>query len=209
MGEGKKRGMDANLVELSHKISKETPGAQPKLATKAVSFPEPKKPKAAESKASKEKEKEAKKEAKEEDGVELRRKVKAYLANPKFQELFAGVREPEPKGTDQDWKVCYEQIGEILRSTYKEMMVRTMFESGCQAAETVMVQMLQMDRMTGLRDHMVTHRDRFEPELTEIAIELSNSWVPGPIPRLLFKMFQELKEFGSEREGGKREEQVK
>jgi len=198
--------MDASLVDISHRISKETPGAQPKLATKSVSFPDPPKAKskketAAESKATKEEVKEAKKAAAVDDQVELRRKVKAYLSNPKFQSLFQSIQEPGPKATDADWRTCYEQIAEVLKSTYKEMLVRTMFEGGCQAAETVMVTLLQMEQMTGLKDHMVSHRDKFEPELTEIAIELSNNWVPGPIPRLMFKMFNELKEFGKERGG--------
>lgn len=197
--------MDANLVDLSHKISKETPGATPKLATKSVSFPEPPAKAKKAAKAEEKQTKEEKKEAKEDEGVELRRKVKAYLGNPKFGEMLAEVKEPGPKASDVEWKAAYEHIAEVMKASYKELMVRTMFDSGCKAAETVMVQFLQMEAMQGVGAHMTAHRDKFEPELTEIAIELSNSWVPGPVPRLVFKMFNELQEFGRLK-GGKKAE---
>lgn len=197
--------MDQNVVDLSHRISKgapETPGA--KLFEKKSVFLEnlPEKPKKAskkdESRLQREEvqaQKETKDKLKEEEHVEVRRKVNAYLKNPKFAEMFRGVTMPEGKATDADWRAKYAEIQETLKATYKEAMVAQMFVGGARATETVMINFLGMHQMTGFADDVVAHRGDFEPELTELAIEMSNSWVPGPVPRLMFKMFTHLEKY--------------
>lgn len=199
--------MDADLVSLSSKISnsgsKDGGSKLGAIMMKTVTPPPPPEPKKTQSKKKEEKEKEKEKELvqlqkelKEDEMVEIRRKVHDYLTDPKFKEMLGSIDLPESKAKDLEWRAAYESINATLKSTYKKVMVRTMFESGCQVSEAVMVQFLSMDRMMGLTDDIMSNIGDFEPELTELAIELSNGWVPGPTPRLLMKLFSRIKKYG-------------
>lgn len=130
----------------------------------------------------------ARKQVREDEMVEVRRKVESYLRHPKFQELLRGVAAPKSSASDVEWRSALEQIYTTMKAAYKDMMVTMMFEQGCTVAETVMVEFLKMEDKRGLAPSMVAHRGDFEPELSEIAIELANNWVPGPHVRLLGKV---------------------
>lgn len=193
--------MDADLVSLSSKISnsgsKDGSSKLGAIMMKTVNPPPPP-PEPKKSSKKKEEKKEEKElvQLKEDEMVEIRRKVHDYLTDPKFKEMLGSIDLPESKAKDLEWRAAYESINATLKSTYKRVMVRTMFESGCQVSEAVMVQFLSMDRMMGLTDDIMSNIGDFEPELTELAIELSNGWVPGPTPRLLMKLFSRIKKYG-------------
>jgi len=200
--------MDQDLVSMSSRISN-TAKDQPKIQMKTLLPPPPPPPEPKKKKEKKElpdqptkKEKEEEKEKKEDEMVELRRKVRTYLSKPQFKNLLSEIDLPGPKSSDADWRGCYESINETLKGSYKELMIRTMFQTGCKASETVMVQFLSMNQFTGLSDDILAHMDDFEPELTELAIEMSNGWVPGPVPRLLMKFMNKIQKYGQSGGGG-------
>lgn len=201
--------MDQDISKLSHNICAHK-HADPSAKIREVMLEAPKtsgfeKPK-------KEKKKTAAAAAEEtptkpaaDDISEIKRKVKQYLTEPKFGDQFAEVKMPGPKASDAEWLSAWDQLQAILKSTYKQAMVRIMFQSGCKASETVMVSFLGMAQFEGLEKDVMSNIDDFEPELTEIAIELSNSWVPGPIPRLAMKVMNHLQKFSTQKSSQKSE----
>lgn len=144
--------------------------------------------------------KDIKRDVHDKEQAELRRKVTDYLENPKFNGIFNGrVILPGKTADDLHWKTAYEQIISTMKSKYKEAMVRTMFTRGCDVTETILVRFMKMSEYQGLGREITSNAAFFEPELTEIAIEMNNDWVPGPMPRLLLKLAEQISKFSERR----------
>lgn len=192
--------MDEALSDISHSINKSGGGVTqhkpkslppPPSALKAPpTTPHhnlPPSPSPAELKKTKKKEEERiQKEVHDQEQTEIRRKVTDYLSNPKFTDTFKGIK-ISTNATDLDYTATYEKILGAMKSKYKEAMVRMMFERGADVTEAFMVSFLQKSEYLGIGTSMKTNIDAFEPELTELAIEMPNNWVPGPFIRLALK----------------------
>lgn len=85
----------------------------------------------------------------------------------------------------------YTRIVNALRSTFKRRMVEQGFRAFLTGSEKFMVQFLQYENLAGIADAAYENKeDLFEPELSELAIELDNSMVPGPKLRLGLKLVE-------------------
>lgn len=197
-------GMDQLVVE-SHSINKSSTSSTPTTAkSKALPPPPPPAVESASTKrsresaakaAKKEADHEAKEQKKTEDQSEesdLRRKVTDYLENKRLKHLFAHIPLPGRNASHIEWQSAYEKILSAMKSSYKDQMVSVFFNQGTNVAESVLVSFLNKSEYMGLSTHLQSHRDLFEPELSELAIEMPNHYVPGPSIRLLIKLSEAI-----------------
>lgn len=82
-----------------------------------------------------------------------------------------------------------------LRCMRKEMMVNTMFDSFCDLTEEGMVNLLQDRDMEGFSHFMKDNKATVQLELDELAIEMSDDYIPGAKIRLLMAMGTMIKQY--------------
>lgn len=148
----------------------------------------------------------AKKEAQKIESVDRRAdlfvKINNYLTSDRLAPYIApGIRAPAESASLEHMEAIYKQITDSIRSSYKRAMVDMMFEEGIDGIESMCVNFLQMDGMSGIALAIKSDKEMFQPELEEIAIELDSSYVPGPKTRLLWKMARFATRWAAEHRG--------
>lgn len=141
-------------------------------------------------------------------------KIDSYLNSPIFQKMgyFEDVHIKSPKDTDSldSIQQSYDLVQSVVRLGSKRVMTMTAFETILGAGETMGKQFFQMNT-DGFAD-FCTHpanKDFFQPELEEISIELSNTFLPDPKVRLMIKILKMWGEFKTAREMIAYQEQFK
>lgn len=210
----------SSLAELSHSISS-TPSLQSKppppqrgrpkgstsssVSASAVKFaapvstptPKPPKPQPAKTKLHEAQDEEARRQ-------EYLGKLEDYLEKPRMrmiigenicEELEDLLRGNQKLMSVEVLQKMHERILRRLRSKCKQVVIDRMFIEGLKGGEFAMVNFLHWDYMIGFSKEAIRNREEFEPELTELAIELSEGWVPGPKVRLAMKIWGFVQEY--------------
>ncbi len=112
---------------------------------------------------------------------EVRRKVDEYLDNPYFKETLAKVQRPKDNAPIEHWEATYKNIKNTIKSSSKYAMVKGTSVGILEACEKACVVMLNRPDMMGSAERVYNfEKDMFEALIHEMAIEMSDSWVPPP-----------------------------
>lgn len=129
---------------------------------------------------------------------ELIFKSEMYLKSPVFKHLgyFENCNFKIPKITDSYETVqsLYDSIEGIVMMGSKRLMTRSIFTMFLDVGETTGSRFLHLPT-AGFSAFCMANLDKFEPELEQISIELSNKIMPDPKLRLLIKTYEMWKEF--------------
>jgi len=181
-----------NLISASHAISD---GAKPQLIAPP---PQPAPPKITAAKKKEETKVEEKIEAKsrEEQRAELFSKI-THRFHSKYIAKFIPDDIKPPKATDslESLQALDKTLVGFMHRASKEIMVERMFEGFVNAGEMGLVMFLKMDHARGISQAILQDKEAFQPELEEIAIELSDSYVPSAKMRLLMKVVHVATEY--------------
>jgi len=117
------------------------------------------------------------------DLAALKFKIKCFL-NSKFMQTIIGdeIRAMPEKTPEQ----CIEKlrcISQARNLNFKKSMVGKMFNAMCGLVEEGTK--FYMPYMDGFASDVEEHKELFDQDLEELAIDLSDSWVPGPTIRIL------------------------
>lgn len=138
-------------------------------------------------------------------------KIESYLKSPIFQKMgyFEDVHIKSPKDTDslETVQQAYDLVQSVVRMGSKRVMTMTAFETILGAGEAMGKQFnLNTD---GFANFCISETPFFQPELEEISIELSNSFLPDPKVRLCIKIIKMWGEFKTAKEIMAYQEQMK
>lgn len=131
-----------------------------------------------------------KKEADDDERAILYRKVNEYLRSPYLNPLIPkDIKAPSEKATVTELKGIYASIKGALLGEAKRAYVLTLFDNVvADGGEFFFLNFLKDSTKLGLSDHLKNNKELFQPELEELAIELSDSYIPGPQARILLKL---------------------
>lgn len=144
------------------------------------------------------------------------RKIDSYMKHPAFRDLFTNEERNE-WDLDEALKsyslkkaqLFISDIRARLKSSFKLAMVDNMFEAMTGGSEAMMVNFMQMKHMMGFGEHCKKNKILFDRELAELAIEMSDDYVPSPKLRLMFKALTLATEYHRIRYNGVEEEEGK
>lgn len=162
----------------------------PKSPSKSTSAPSPKQTRF------KDQEKEEK-EAEEVLAAQLWKKIDSYMESEYLGPALTNLHPPSRSASYPVVKAFLETINQKLFANYKRAFVNKMFTQGLVLTERAAVLFLQWDHLSGCAAEMLNDPEQFQPELEEIAIELSDGWIPSAKTRLMFKVisaFLEIEE---------------
>jgi len=174
-----------NLTNISHAIndSGTSVKSQPLLP------PPPPKVTPAKKKEEAKQEEKIEQRSKEQERVELYSKI-THRFHSKYIAKFIPDDIKPPKATDslESLQALDRTLVGFMHRASKEIMVERMFEGFLNAGEMGLVAFLKMDHARGLAAKILEDKEAFQPELEEIAIELSDSYIPSAKMRLLMKV---------------------
>ena len=140
-------------------------------------------------------------------------KISSYLTSPIYQKLgyFRDVKVQIPSERDSLVHVeqIYEQLRSLLHIENKRMITHNLYEGLCTAGCTAGKNLLGLEGMDDFAALLLrpdVMEEVFQPELEEIAIEMSNGWIPNPYVRVALKAFNLYREIDLL---NKREQQVR
>lgn len=128
--------------------------------------------------------------------LDLRDKARQLLEYKKskvFASVFEDFELPKNFSLDSPAGVieqAWREASSLLHGDCKRKFVDSIFDQIFSFGETAMVQYFNMGEMEGLADVAMVNKESFQPELEELAIQLSSDYVPSPMFRLGMKMFQ-------------------
>lgn len=137
----------------------------------------------------------------EEERVELYRKIRSYLRSPELKKhLPDDVEPPKENASLESLKSLYAYLTSHLKESSKKIIVNQIFDQMLTYSEVGCVQFLKQHEKIGLAKHLSEQKEElFNPELAEIIIELSDSWVPSPQMRLMMKLMKAINEFSNQK----------
>lgn len=184
--------MSNNLIAVSHAINDS--GAKPQLQPPPQ--PAPPKISAAKKKEETKQEEKIEQKSREVERSELYSKI-THRFHSKYIAKFIPDDIKPPKATDslESLQALDKTLVGFMHRASKEIMVQRIFEGFVQGGELGLVQFLKMDHARGLAAAILEDKEAFQPELEEIAIELSDSYVPSAKMRLLMKVVHVATEF--------------
>ena len=203
----------SNLEALSHAISAEhasslreerEKGGRGHSSPKPQRIPIPEVQAPASPKKEKEKEsskeiekikKEQEKKDQEKDKAEKIRKITQYAENENLSGFFPEnlkerARKIDYKDSHEHISGIYEEFLSCLKQNHKKMFVDMMFDQlFCPASEVALVQFANMNHKRGIGTFFAMNKNHLlQPELDEIMIEMSDSYIPGPWARMAGKL---------------------
>jgi hypothetical protein len=131
-----------------------------------------------------------KKEADDDERALLYRKVTEYLRSPYLAPLIPkDIKAPSEKATVAELKGIYASIKGALLGEAKRSFVLNMFDNVvADGGEYFFLNFLQDSSKLGLSNYLKSNKELFQPELEELAIELSDNYIPGPQARIVLKL---------------------
>lgn len=206
----------ADIIELSHSINSENvqrrgPG-RPKKSTHSddessapfMMPPRPPGPAAAvklpppdRSKEAKKAAEEAKEKEEERERVELIRKVNGYLDSRIYAPILAELDLRKFRGNESlsVAREAYNRIKSVMGMQYKRMFVHRCWDMTGKTIGQIGRSFLHLEHFAHFADELALHQDEFEPELEELAIEMSPDYVPTAKWRLVMKLMSFTYEF--------------
>lgn len=197
----------SNVLQISHSIQDVSSGSANKGGTLPVMPPPPPAPPKFKAQAAKKEEKlqeKAQEDDKEAKRVELFSKIVHYFDTPALAKHFPEhLKPPKSSDTYESLSALYKTMMGFLHRANKEAMVNNMFETFVKGGEAACVMFLKMEHMRTISDEILygppddrdPQKKFYEIELAELAIELSDKWVPDAKTRLLFKVMHRAGEF--------------
>lgn len=129
----------------------------------------------------------------------LIRKIKTHFKKPLLRELISDITEPDARFYD---RATQEELDELMAeinfqktSHFREQYVKMAFSFGAAGIEATLnamidgVQWKTQGSVPGLKDMMMRSEEFFEPELSELESEISDSLIPDAKYRMAFKVF--------------------
>lgn len=132
--------------------------------------------------------------------MEIHRQIIEYMDSPYFKDLLGDFERPKPPPINnyQTLLSMKNTLKAVLLKGHRTMFVEQMFQYALVGTEFSLVELAKQSHFTGLTsvalqaqgapDAHGRRQPYFQPELEEIAIELSNNWIPDPKVRLAFKL---------------------
>jgi len=184
--------MSKGLVDLSHAIN--DTGSKPQL--QAPPQPPPPKVTAAKKKEEVRQEEKIEQKSRETEKSELYGKLVHYHHSKHLAKFIPDDLKP-PKATDslEVLQAHDKALKGFLYRASKEIFVKRGLESLLNFGEMGLVDMLKLEHWRGVSDAIMSDEEALQPELEELAIELSDSYVPGPKLRLALKIANIAQEF--------------
>lgn len=128
--------------------------------------------------------------------TELFTKITEYFESESFAKFIPShLKAPRPSDSMETLLALYESIKTARNRSAKRVIVNNLFDSILQGVEIGAVGILHWHHWQGLADDLSANKDDFQPELEELAIEMSNSWVPDAKSRLALKVLQRMKKY--------------
>lgn len=159
------------------------PPPAPKISKASIKSIEKKEEKASETQETREK-------------TELFTKITEYFESESFAKFIPShIKAPRPSDSMETLLAIYESIKTSKNRAAKRLIVENLFDSILQGVELGAVGILHWNHFLGLAEDLKSNRDDFQPELEELAIEMSNSWVPDAKGRLALKVFRRMKKY--------------
>lgn len=150
-----------------------------------------------------------KKEEKLHDEDKEKRRVKLYYKlvhyfRSKYISKYIPDDFKEPRPSDSYESLCAleEAIKGFVHIGSKELIVNNMLKLLCEGGEGMAVGMMKLDQFAGISNHLLDDTEYLQPELEEIAIELSDSWVPDAKTRCFLKLCAKGSEYVNRRTQG-------
>lgn len=140
--------------------------------------------------------KEQERKGQEKRKAELIRKVTQYAENERLGSHFPeALKERASKVSYKDSlesvEGIYEEFMSCLKQNHKRLFVNMMFDQFCNVSEQALVQLAQMPQKRGVGAFLAMNKETImQPELDEMLIEMSDSYLPGPWTRAAMKMVQ-------------------
>lgn len=131
------------------------------------------------------------KDDKEKRRAQLIKKIRMYKAHRHLREYFMEIDVPLKLDnlSDADLEGIYASMLMALECNFRETQVRSMFEMVFVGIEKACSMFIHDVEWQGLAEAACENIDSFDPELSQVAVELSDSLIPDPKLRLAFKMF--------------------
>lgn len=142
-------------------------------------------------------EQEAQDKKDEEERVSLIRRVNAYLDSKVWGRRLQHLNIPSLKGNEtlDRARESYNRIQGAIGMKYKRLVVDQMFFMGADGIAFVGRNLFALEHFKDLPAEYKEHKDEFEEELSAIAIELDDKWVPRPELRLIMRMIGFAKDY--------------
>ena len=184
--------MSNNLLAISHAIN----DSGPKPQLQAPPQPAPPKITAAKKKEEVRQEEKVEQKSRETERSELFGKITHYHHSKHLAKFIPDDLKP-PKATDslEVLQAHDKALKGFLHRASKEIFVQRGLEAIINFGETGLVEILKLEHWRGISDEILSDPDVLQPELEELAIELSDSYVPGPKIRLAVKIANIAQEF--------------
>jgi len=128
--------------------------------------------------------------------AELIRKVVEYLEHPVFVKRLSHISRPKEGTSITEWEGTYKAIKSCLTQGAKEVFVENAILTIGRFTENACVSILQLEHMKGSTQRVFEEdRDGFKEDMTILAIEMSDQYMPGPELRIFGRL---LAGFGRE-----------
>lgn len=130
------------------------------------------------------------KDEEEHDRRDLERKVRGYRMNPKLRARLGDLDIPEnlSRMSDSALRELYDEIQFQMNFAFRQIYVDKLFGVFFKGIEKAAVAWTQTEEFLGLEQAAVENKEEFEPELSEFANEISDSFIPGVKGRMFMKM---------------------
>lgn len=178
------------------------PGTTPSPKTKKLQLPERRQESSTSSSpASKEIVKQVIKKTENDERIELYRKIRSYLKSKHLKKhLPDDVEPPKENASLESLKSTYAYLTSHLKESSKRIIVDQLFDQMLTYSEVGCVQFLKQHEKIGMAKFLSEQKEElFMPELEEIMIELSDSWVPSAQTRLMMKLMKAMSEFSNQK----------
>lgn len=133
----------------------------------------------------------------------LEKKICMYRVNPRMRTMLGDLEIPYDLSGHSMPAIrrLYQDIQDQLNIHFREQYVEGFFRMGMDGIEKGCEFFMQGVEWKGMAEMACDpeHIETFQPELSQIAVELSDSMIPGPKLRLGMKVLQFVKAFYEER----------
>lgn len=153
-------------------------------------------------------------EEKDEERRVLERKVRMYAENPRLAKILGKdfvIPENLDRLTDDALKSLYQRIQDRLNFGFREQYVARLLGFAFMGIEKTFDMVVKDSEMEGLAEAAQdpVNMLEFEPELSQLAIEISDDMIPSPKWRLALKIAQFVMAFHEAKKQGKMYEEKK
>jgi len=135
----------------------------------------------------------------EEEKKSLERRINMYRITPRLQPLLGEVYIPQDLSnlSHAALKRLYQEIQDQMNVHFREKYVEGFFKMSMEGIEKGCEFFIKGVEWQGMAEMATSDEciEQFQPELSQIAIELSDNMIPGPKSRLTLKMLQFIKTF--------------